>query len=75
MSRVSTVPNENSHKVVDFVADSSNTNSGGKSIQPWQPKHKTHKTHWGTFEKEVAGQQKGRKRNPTRIQQFKEDLI
>jgi hypothetical protein len=31
---------------VGFVADSSNINSGGKSIQPGQPKHKTHKKHW-----------------------------
>jgi hypothetical protein len=61
MSRVSTFPNENSHKVVGFVGDSSNTNFGGKSIQPWQPKHKTHKKYWDTSEKEVAQQKKGGK--------------
>jgi hypothetical protein len=32
MSRVSIVPNENSHKVVGFIVDSSNTNSSGKLI-------------------------------------------
>jgi hypothetical protein len=29
----------------------------------------------GTSEKEVAGQKKGGKRNPTRIQQFNKELI
>ncbi len=35
MSCVSTCPNENSHKVLGFMVDSSNTKFGGKSIQPW----------------------------------------
>jgi hypothetical protein len=61
---VFTVPSENSHKVVSFMVDSNNTKYGGKSIMPWQPKHKTHKQHWGTSicirqrikkEKEMAG--------------------
>ncbi len=34
-SCVYTIPNENLHKVMAYLADSSNTNSGGKSTQPW----------------------------------------
>jgi hypothetical protein len=48
VSCVYTIPNENLHKAMGFVVDSSNTNFGGKSIQPWESKQKTHKKHWGT---------------------------
>jgi hypothetical protein len=44
------IPNEQDEQpTIGFQDDSSQTTISGELSQPWHPKHKTPKKHWGTL--------------------------